>query len=193
MVQTKVEVYNLAIDVIKDTALQSTTDSSATARWLNRNFDHAVRTTLRSYPWNFARELMSLPEDPTPPPFKWRHRFKVPSRVLRVLPPTVGGYKNGRPVAHEIQGEYIMTDQAAPFRFTAIVYKPDPADWSDLFTEMVRCKLAVGMANKFTSKNKFIELSSQMLAAAREEAELIETLEGSAEPVEEFDIIRIRG
>lgn len=34
---TKLQVWNLAIDVIRDTALQSTTDNAATARWLERN------------------------------------------------------------------------------------------------------------------------------------------------------------
>ena len=57
---TKLEVYNLAIDIIKDTALQSTDQSGATARWLNRNYRQTVLRCLRQYPWNFAKEQVSL-------------------------------------------------------------------------------------------------------------------------------------
>lgn len=193
MVDTKVEVYNLAIDIIKDTALQTDTDNAATARWLNRNFAHTVETTLRAYVWNFAKEEMSLSEDPDTPAFKWNHRYKKPAKVLRILPPTAYSHRRGRPVPHELVGEYIHTDATSPFTFTAIVNVQDPSKWDPLFTEIVRCKLALGMANKFTSKNKFIELASQMLRTAVEQAELIDALEGSAEPVEEFDILRVRG
>lgn len=193
MAQTKVEVYNLAIDIIKDTALQTETDNTATARWLTRNFEQTVQSTLRAYTWNFAKEFMSLSAETTPPAFKWRYSYKKNRRVMRVIPPTYDGSKRGRPIQHEVVGEFIYTDQAPPFRFIAIVDVQDPSKWDPLFTEMVRCKLALGMANKFTSKNKFIELASQMLAAAKEEAELIDTLEGSAEEPEQFDILRVRG
>lgn len=193
MVNTKVEVYNLAIDIIKDTALQSVDDPAATARWLNRNYDHTVASVLRTYVWNFAKKFVALPAETERPPFKWRYAYKKPGEAIRVLPPTSYGARRGRPIPHEIVGEFIYTDHAAPLRCTLIVNVTDPSKWDPLFTEIVRCQLALGMANKFTSKNKFIELASQMLTSATERAEMIDTLEGSAEEVEDFDILRVRG
>lgn len=191
---TKVDVYNLAIDIIKDTALQSVGDSNATARWLNRNWNHAVRTTLRAYPWNFAKKFVSLSADATAPEHTWRYAYKKPPGTLRVLPIRRGGYRTGAPVQHEIVGDYIYTDEPAPLKVVVLIDKSsNPGEWDDLCTEIVRCKLALGMANKFTSKNKFIELASQMLQSATAQAELIDAYEGTPEPIEAFDIIRARG
>jgi hypothetical protein len=193
MPQTKLEVWNLAIDIIKDTALQSDTDSSATARWLDRNWEHTIETTLRSYTWNFAKLYAELPAETDAPAHTWNRAFKMPGNALRLLPPRRFGQRYGRPIAHEIVGRYIYTNESAPLRVTFIMNEQDPSKWDPLFTEIVRCKLALGMANKFTSKNKFIELASQLLKTAQDKAEEIDTLEGSPEPIEQFDILRVRG
>jgi hypothetical protein len=192
---TKLEVWNLAIDIIKDTALQtSDLGTAATARWLERNWSHAVRTTLRSYPWNFAKELRSLSQDAVDPEHTWSKRYQLPPNWVRVLPFRRNGDRVGRPIPHEVVGNYIYTDESAPLRVPLIMDKSEEvSSWDPLFTEIIRCKLALGMANKFTSKNKFIELASQMLTTAQQQAEQIETFEGSAEPAEQFDILRVRG
>jgi len=191
---TKLEVWNLAIDVIKDTALRTTGDSATTARWLERNWGHTVRSAMRAYPWNFAKEYHSLSAEAAAPPFGWSKAYKPPGGWLRVLPPRRNGHRNGALIQHEIVGQLIYTDESAPLKVVLIMDRSsNPALWDDLFIELVRCQLALGMANKFTSKNKFIELASQMLAAAKDEAERIDTFEGSAEPVEQFDILKARG
>lgn len=192
---TKLEVWNLAIDIIKDTALQSADlGNAATARWLERNWAHTVRTTLRAYPWNFAKALYQLSEDATPPEHTWSKRYQLPPNTVRVLPFRRGGSRVGRPVPHEVIGNYIYTNESGPLKLVLIMDKSENvASWDPLFTEVVRCKLALGMANKFTSKTKFIELASQLLNSAQIQAEQIETFEGSAEPVEQMDILRARG
>jgi len=190
---TKLGVWNLAIDVIRDTALMTTTDASATARWLERNWEHTVVSTLRAYPWNFAKELRSLSADATAPEHGWLYYYTPPAGWLRLLPITRGGYRFGALVPHEIIGNKIATDEPAPLKVKLIMDKSsNPGVWDSLFVEMVRAKLALGMANKFTSKNRYIELASQLLKNATELAEQIDAFEGSAEPVEQFDIIRAR-
>lgn len=191
---TKLEVWNLAIDVIKDTALRTTDETAATARWLERNWGHTTRSALRKYPWNFAKRYVSLPVETEAPPFGWTKAYKPPPGWLRVLPPRRGGSRYGKLIPHEIVGPLIYTNESAPLKVVLIMDKTDsPAEWDDLFVEIVRCQLALGMANKFTGKNKFIELASQMLATAQTQAESIDTFEGSAEPIEQFDILEARG
>lgn len=191
---TKLQVWNLAIDVIRDTALQSTTDAASTARWLERNWQHTVETCLRAYPWGFAKQLVSLSADADKPDHGWSYFYTPPAGWLRILPITRYGERNGVPVRYEIVGNRIATDEPPPLRIRVIMDKTaNPGEWDSLFVEMVRAKLALGMANKFTSKNKYIELASQLLAAATEQAERIDAYEGSAEPIEAFDIIRARG
>lgn len=191
---TKLQVWNLAIDVIRDTALQSTTDNAATARWLERNWQHTVETSLRAYPWGFATSLRELSADADTPPFGWSYFYTPPAGWLRILPITHYGERFGAPVPYEMLENRIATNEAAPLRVRIIMDKSsNPGVWDSLFTEMVRAKLALGMANKFTAKNKYIELASQLLRAATDQAEQIDAYEGSPQPVEAFDIIRARG
>jgi hypothetical protein len=191
---TKLDVFNLAIDIIRDTALQSTTDPASTARWLTRNFDHAVLTTLRAYPWNFAKHLASLSADAAAPEHTWSKSYTPTPGWVRVLPIRRGGQRFGAPVSFEVVGNRILTNEPAPLRVVLIMDKTaNPGEWDPLFVEIVRAKLALGMANKFTSKNKFIELASQLLTSAQAQAEMIDAYEGTPEPIEQFDILRARG
>jgi hypothetical protein len=191
---TKLEVYNLAIDVIKDTALQSTSDPSATAKWMNRNYDQIVKELLRAYPWNFAKKFVSLSAEAEAPEHTWTYSYKPTPGWLRVLPIRRGGNRFGTLVPYEVAGNRIYTNEAAPLKVVLIMDKTaNPGEWDPLFVRMVSASLALGMANKFTSKNKFIELASQMLTNARALAEQIDSFEGSPEPIESFDIIRARG
>jgi hypothetical protein len=191
--QTKLNVWNLALDLISETALQSPTEDSAAGRWLTREWDHVVATLLRSYVWGFAKQRFSISADATNPPFKWSYRYKMPAGTIRVLPITRYGDRTGAPVVHEIVGDYIETNEPAPLYVTCIMdYSNNPGKWDALFTEMVRCTLAVGMANKFPGKVKYIDRAERALMRAQLKAEEIEALEGSAEPTEEANIIRAR-
>lgn len=192
--QTKLTVWNLALDLVNETALQVATADSPAARWLERNYSHAVETTLRGYPWGFAKQRHALAADSTPPAFKWSYRYKMPPSTVRVLPIMRYGDQYGDPVKFEIVGDYIETNEPAPLRVTCIMdLSANPGRWDALFVEIVRCKLAIGMANKFTGKANFLARAQTLLTAAQDQAELIESFEGTSEPVEQFDILRARG
>lgn len=191
---TKVDVYNMAIDIIRDTALQSTTDPAATARWLNRNWQPYVEAAMRAYPWNFAKQQFKLPADSEKPLFKWSYFYTPPPGWLRVLPITTGGRRDGRPVPHEIIGQRIATNYPAPLPVTCIMDRTaNPGQWDTLFVQFVAAKLALGMTAKFPAKARYTNEAKDALAAATEQAEQIDAYEGSAEPVEENNIIRARG
>src|SRR5690606_34881082 len=90
-------------------------------------------------------------------------------------------------------GNRIATNEPPALPVTLIMDRSNnPGLWDSLFVEVVRCKLALGMANKFTSKARYIPLAQEMLAAATQLAEQIDAFEGGAEPNEEFDILRYR-
>lgn len=191
--QTKLEVCNLAMDVIREAPAPSLDTTSAPFRFILRNYDHAVDVSLRTYVWNFAKVRHLLNADGTAPLFKWTYRYKFPIKALRILPP-VEYLSDGSSqlISHEIVGSYIETDFAAPLPVTAIERKENPGEWDPLFLEIVRCSLARMAANKFTSKTKYLELATMMMNAAAAKAEEIDTLEGSPEPIEQHDIIRVR-
>jgi hypothetical protein len=191
---TKVGVWNLAIDIIKDTALQTTLDNASTARWLERNWQHTVESCIRSYPWNCAKRYYQLSAAATAPLFKWSYAYTLPAGWLRVMPVTSYGARGGTPVPHEVVGNSIYTDEPAPLSVVLLTdISANPGAWDPLLVEMVRCTLALGMANKFTGKAQYIQVASSMLKAAQAKAEEIDAFEGTAEPIEQHDVIRVRG
>lgn len=192
--QTKLDVYNMAIDVIKDTALQSTEDPTATARWLNRNFKQYVVASLRNYPWNFAQSYVKLAADALQPAFRWRFAYKPPPGWVRILPITRYGDRYGDLVPYSVVGNRIYTNEPAPLCVILILDKSaNPGEWDALFTQMIFSSLALGMANKFTGKAKYVDLASQLLSQAVDQAETMDAFEGAPEPIETFDVLRVRG
>lgn len=189
---TKSQVYNLALDTIREAPVQNQLASSPPINWLNRNFDHVRDLMIRSYTWNFAKEYKQLNADGTNPEWGWRRRYALPNNWLRVLPLTDNGDRRGRPVPHEIVGNWLMTDCSGPLRVRLMMRIEETGQWDPLFTEAVASRLALGMANKFTGKNKYIELAQQNLKAALDKAEEIDAFEGSAEPLDVWDIIDAR-
>ncbi len=192
---TKTQVCNLALDLIRSSPMANFEDTTnAEGRYLNRNFEHVSRTIMRAYPWNFAKEFREIAADAIAPAFKWSYAYTLPAGWARVIPPTRYGARYGEPIPHEIVGNKLLTNEPAPLRVVLVMDRSaNPGVWDDLMTEMVRCTLALGMANKFTGKSKFVELASQLLAQATAKAEEIDAYEGTPEPAETFDIIRVRG
>lgn len=191
--QTKLEVCNLALDLIREAPAPSLETQSAPLRWVLRNYDHTVDVTLRSYPWNFAKRRYMLTPEASDPLFRWAYRYSFPNGAVRILPPRL--YRTDGSVAeipHEIVGTYIETDYAGPLPVTVLRRVDNPGEWDPLFVEIVRTSLAMGLANKFTGKVRYLDLARELNAAANARAERIDTFEGSAESIEQHDIIRVR-
>lgn len=189
---TKLGVWNLALDLIREAPLQSLTEPAAAARWLERNWAHTVDINLQKYNWDFARERFALNKDVTDPAFKWSHRYHLPNGTLRVLPFYPGGDETKQAVRHEVLGNYIETNEASPLYVSLIMRRMEPGGWSPLFAEVVRLSLALGLAGKFPGKARYLAELNQRLREATDLAEEIETFQGSSEPVEQHDIIRVR-
>jgi len=192
---TKTQVCNRALDMIRSSPMVDFEDTTtAEGRYLNRNYEATARLIMRSYPWNFAKDFREIPADADAPPFKWSYAYTLPTGWARVIPPTRYGNRYGETIPHEIVGNKVYTNEPAPLRVVLVMDKSaNPGEWDDLMTQIVVCTLALGMANKFTGKSKFVELASQLLSQATEAAQQIDAYEGPPEPTDNFDIIRVRG
>ncbi len=191
--QTVTTIYNGALDMIVENPISTLADSSPYTRWLNRNFPLVVETALRQQPWNFACSLFKLSVEPDAPPFRWTYQYKLPPGWLRVLPLTYDGDRNGQPVPHEVKSNYLMTNKAAPLPVECVMNIQDPGKWDPLFASLVIARLAYGMANRFTGKDKYVQIAKMTAQAALDTAQAVNAFEGSLMPVEQFDIIRARG
>lgn len=191
--QTQLQVYNLALDFTHEPPAQSLATESAAMRLLNRNWEITIDMLLEMYPWSFAKRRWEVTADATNPPYGWLRRYPLPPNTVRILFLTEDGQRNGDPVAHEIIGDFIETDDMGPLRFTTIQRIHEPAQWSSLFVNMVALALAQKLVAKFTNKRQYAADINAAYAAATQQAELIDTLQGTAEPIEQHDIIRVRG
>lgn len=190
---TRVTVCNMALDIIVEAPIATLTDTTAYARWLNRNFAPTVEATLREQPWNFACELFKLSADPGPPAFRWRHRYALPPGWLRVLPITEDGSRYGRPLPMEIKGNWLMTNRHSPCPAECVMNVQEPGQWDSLFVTLIAARLAAGMAHRFTGKGSFVDRANQIAQNALDLAEEINAFEGTPQPADQYDIIRARG
>lgn len=190
---TRVTVCNMALDIIVEAPIATLSDTTAYARWLNRNFTPTVEAALREQPWNFACDLFMLSADPGAPSFRWRYRYALPPGWLRVLPITEDGSRYGRQLPMEIKSNWLMTNRSGPCPVECVMNVQEPGQWDSLFVGLIAARLALGMAHRFTGKGSFVDRANQLAQNALEAAEQANAFEGSIQPVDQYDIIRARG
>lgn len=192
-VHTRVTVMNLALDIVAEMPLQTGTEANPYARWMDRNFDHTVEVALRAHVWQFAKEHFKLNADTGfTNNTRWLYRYSYPPGALRLIPPRYNGYRDSRPIPHEVSGDHVYTDAAAPFYTTFIMRRLDPGTWDPMFAEVIGASLAARAAHKFTRKVSFLQVAEQRRQEALDAAMETNALEGDMEPTEEHDIIRVR-
>ncbi len=185
-------IYNGALDLISEVPAASIVENRAEVRWLNRNYSRVVQGTLRRDVWNFAIETQELAAAAAPAA-RWDYAYDLPNGWLRVLPPTYDGLRTGRPIIHEVKNGQVLTDHVAPLYAELIMDRQTPGDWDPLFAEVVIARLAQGMAHRFTHKALFVDRCTQAAAEAYEVAAMINAFEGSPQPNDQHDVIRVRG
>ncbi len=191
-VTTDVEVCNLALDMVKEAPINNLDENRAAARWMKRNFVPTRNYCLNLQVWKFAMTRAELPADPDAPEFEWNRRFKKPTDCFRVLPLRDGGRMNGRLIPHQVEGDYILTNAAAPLKVRYIRVVDNPAEWPTHFVELVATRLALGIAHFMTGKTSMIELLNARHAQAAQMAASLDSAEGShaAQYATEYDDAR---
>lgn len=190
---TLVTVANRALDFISEFPISTLADESPYARWINRNFSHTVEMSLRQQPWNFACEMHTLNPVPGHPEYRWRYRYELPPGWLRVLPPTYNGQRNGRPLTYEVKRRGLYMNEKGPRPVELVMNVQEPGQWEPLFAELVAARLALGMSHRFTGKTSYTDRCAQLAQDALDAAAEINAFEGSVDPFEQHDIIRVRG
>lgn len=191
---TKFTIYNLALDVVQSHPVVPGDDRKE-YRWLQRNYEHYVRTALRRDLWNFATELHELNRTDDPA-YRWSRAYSLPNGWLRVIPPTYDGYRNSRTIPHEVKSQngsmVLMTDEYTSMRVELIMDRQDPGEWDDLFANVVAMNLAVGLAHSLTHKATFTQLAKQQATDAYDIAAQVNAFESPGPDNDQHDVIRER-
>lgn len=189
---TKVDICNMALDLLEEGIISSISENSAAARWFDRNFDISRDGLLEAYNWNFAIERQSIAVDATPPSWGWDHAYLIPSGALRVMLIRKGGEHNGAPIPHEIEGQYILTDEDTPLQVRCIMQQTDTTKFPSLFTEALAARMAIKQAHARTGKASVLDRAERVYSQMIKEALKSDAISGTPETPSDTDIIAIR-
>jgi hypothetical protein len=189
---SRIDVYNMALDLLEETPVTSLTDGKPATNWLNRNYEISRDGELRKHSWNFALTRAGLAADSAAPAFGWSRQYTFPADCLAVKPLTAEGKQNGGLVAYEIEANKILTDAVAPLRLRYIRRVSSEAEFDPLFVEVLVAKLAFKMAHWLTGKRSFAERSLGIYQDTLSAARLADALESTFPDVIADDVIAIR-
>lgn len=176
------DIANMALDYLDEAPLVSfDSDTGAVARQLRRNFWPVARACMRRHPWNFAVARASLSANATAPAFGWSYAYQIPTDCLRVLPITADGTEDGTPTPHKIEGQNILTNQAAPLYIRYIAAISNTGLFDNSFCEYLAATLAHRAAHFITGKQSYAQLMGQIAQGMLNEAQMIDALEGTPE------------
>lgn len=188
----RTDICNLALDHLREAPIGHIDADGSVSEWFQRNFDAVLDGVLRDHPWNFAITRASIAVDGTAPDFGWTYRYALPTDCVRLLQIRSGGYLNGAPVEHEIEGEYILTNAPTPLKIRYIKTMSDPSKWDALFVEAMAAALALKMSHWLTGKTSYVQMAKALYDEALAKAKRVDGMEGTPEAIYADDVIGVR-
>lgn len=191
--QTKIQIWNMALDLLREQPLSSVSDTTATARWLTRNYDQQRDYLTELFPWRHALARSEIAADATAPDWGWSYRYLLPTDALRILQPTLDGSWSGTLIPYEIEGLYLMCDVAGPLRLRHINRVTNEGYFSNGFCEVLSQRLALHMAHWLTGKQSMMSELRDLYTATFAEAKQNEAVQVTADTYYDTDILYQRG
>ena len=189
---TETGVCNMALDMLHEGPISSIDDDEPNARRFKRNFDALRDSFLAAHPWNFAVARTSLPASAEAPFFGWDYKYLRPGDCLRVLPLRENGSFGGATVAHEIEGEYILTDVQPPLKLRYVRRVAQMGLWSPVAITAFAGFLAANLAHAITGKASYAQFASERFERELRRARRTDGLQGVQERADTNDVIAVR-
>jgi hypothetical protein len=175
--QTKIQIWNMAVDHLREQPIASTSDTSAVAKWLSRNYDQQRDYLLERALWKFALDRASIAADATAPAFDWSYRYLMPTDLVRLVPPTQNGHWMGTPIAYEKDGDYLLCNMSGPLRIRYVKRITNEGLFTNSFVQLLSLRLARAMAHWLTGKASMIQSIDAMLKEAWNETREMEAFQ----------------
>lgn len=145
-----VDVVNLALDRLGQEPVFSLDDDTTEANLAKRVYPMVRDEVQRQFTWRRLKARASLASDPTAPIFGPDLRYRLPSGFLRLLTVQSGDV---RVHDYEIEGDFILTNAAAPLDIRYIETSNDPNKWDSLMVSVMATRLAYDMCEALTNSN----------------------------------------
>lgn len=82
--QTKIQVCNLALNLIGANEIESFTDESREAQLLNANYELWVHQCFSKYPWRFATTAAQCTQQAVCPIPQWKYAYLLPGDLIAI-------------------------------------------------------------------------------------------------------------
>lgn len=189
MATSKVKVANYALQKLgSPKRLESLTQDHPHARTINAAFDSVLDRQLRQYDWSFAIARDSIAADGDGPPWGDWNRYSKPNDFVRLLRDD----ESGQRVDFKVEGEFILSKNAAPLEIKYIARIDDPNKWDALFLEAYACALAVQCCKEVTGSNELKADLKDDYNTAISEAKRWGAIEKDAQDAPEDDWLNAR-
>lgn len=187
--QTKIQIWNMALDHLREQPLASPDAGVATSKWLTRNYDQQRDYLMGRYFWKFALARDQLAADETAPAWRWSYRYQIPTDSIRIIPPTYNGEWNGTPIPYEVEQDFILCDQEAPLRLRYVKRITNEGTFTNGFCELLCLRLARRMAHWMTGKASMIKEIDALYKEAYAEVITEETVQVAQDDYYDTDIL----
>ena len=176
MARSKTSIMNRALDILGATNISSPTDSTKSARAMNRAWDPVLDNLLERHNWSFAIERVELAEAVDTPEYEYSSKFALPldyMRLIEVYP---------KYLKHKVEGAYILTSSST-LKIRYVRQITDPNEFSPGFAELLAKKLAAETCYKITqSRSKEDDLKKEAEKQFYQTTSDDSKKSGSAEP-----------
>ncbi|MCP4108324.1 MAG: hypothetical protein GY749_22740 [Desulfobacteraceae bacterium] len=186
------DICNMALDMLIEAPITSLNDNDPNARRFKRNFDQWRDMFLSSHPWNFATKRVSIPADSTGPAHGWDYRYLLPGECLRFLPLRMSGEFEGNIIPHEIEGQYILTDESPPLKARYIWRNEAYGSWSPEAINAFAGLLAAKVAMAITGKNSVLQTAETNADNLLGAAKRLDGMQSHTERPSYQDVISVR-
>jgi hypothetical protein len=175
--QTKIQIWNMALDILREQPLSSTTDNDPAAKWLSRNYDQQRDYLLERSLWKFALARASIAADSVAPAFGWAYRYLMPNDLVRLIPPTYNGVWMGTPIPYEKDGDYLLCNVGGPLNIRYVKRVTNEGLFTNSFVQLLSLRLARSMSHWMTGKQSMTQMVDAMLKEAWNETREMEAFQ----------------
>lgn len=184
---SKVDICNMAMDHLSQAADITNIDNPETeeekkcARW----YDAVRRSTLRGFPFTFARARFQCSRDSVAPTFGYADAYNLPTDLVRlnfIGNDDISNYK----YAYAMEGRKLLLNNSGAASIN-IGYTKDETTvtkFDALFVDLIAIELAFRLAYAFTQKPSVKKLLSETREALRTEAKAVNSQERPPKRIE---------
>lgn len=177
-----ISICNRTCDLLAINPISSFGDDSKAARVFARNYEAARDRSLRSYPWNCAMRVASLPATADKPAWGYERQFQLPEgpdpayclRVYRTEYEALGGTDD-----YKIRGRAIHSNAAAPLNIEYIARVEDPSLFDALLQEVIAADLGVYCGAQLIEAGSRMQAMVEYLGDVLKRAKIADAQEGT--------------